>query len=67
MHDLIRVTDDTTTDDLLEALGHLNTVAKATRRRGPIGTRTPAYAAQHERINAVLDEWQAATAKVAAG
>lgn len=53
---VVRVTDEDTREDLVEALGHLNTAAKAMSRRGKCGTLTADYAAQHGRINVVLSE-----------
>lgn len=52
----ILVTDDTTRDDLILALGYLNATAKDMRRKGYIGTASAAYARQHERIDALLSE-----------
>lgn len=54
--EIIRVTDDTTRDDLVLALGYLNDTAKSIRRKGYTGTASEAYARQHARINAILDE-----------
>ena len=53
---VVRVTDDDTREDLAETLGHLNAAAKAMSRRGKCGTHTPAYEAQHGRIDAMLGE-----------
>lgn len=50
------VTDDTTREELLEALTNLCAGAKAMSRRGYIGTRSAEYARQHERIDAVLSD-----------
>lgn len=58
----IRITDDTTTAELEEAMRHLNQGAMDLRRKGYTGTRSTAYARQHERINAMLDDWAAAGA-----
>lgn len=54
--DVILVNDATTRDELIEALGWLNTTAKAMRRKGYTGTASEAYARQHARIDALLDE-----------
>lgn len=54
--DVILVTDATPRADLIEALGWLNGTAKDMRRKGYIGTASAAYARQHARIDAVLDE-----------
>lgn len=57
---IVRVTDETTPEELAETLALLNAEAKALTRRGFIGTRSPEYAAWHARINAVLGDWLAA-------
>jgi len=56
----VRITDDTTRDDLAETLALLNAEAKALSRKGHTGTRCSEYAAWHGRINAVLSGWLAA-------
>lgn len=56
----IRVTDETTRDDLAETLSYLNQGAKVLRRKGHTGIASAAYTIQHERINAVLGDWLAA-------
>lgn len=53
---VVRVTDDDTAEDLAETLSHLDAAAKAMSRRGKCGTLSAAYAAQHGRIDAVLEE-----------
>lgn len=53
---IIRVTDDTSREDLVDALTFLNDGAKAMRRKGYTGTASAAYARQHQRIDALLDE-----------
>lgn len=57
---VVKVTDETTRADLAETLALLNTDAKAMSRRGKVGTLSEAYAAQHRRIDAVLDDYLAA-------
>jgi hypothetical protein len=52
----ILVTDDTSRADLILALHYLNDTAKDIRRRGYTGTASDAYARQHARIDALLDE-----------
>ena len=52
----IVIKDDTTREDLVEALRHLNDTAKAMRRKGYTGTASDAYARQHARIDAILSE-----------
>lgn len=54
--DIIVVSDDSTRQDIIEALGYLNDTAKMLRRQGYIGTAGTSYARQHERINALLDD-----------
>lgn len=58
----IRITDDTTRAELAETLSYLNQGAKVLSRKGWTGLASAAYALQHERINAVLDDLQAARA-----
>ena len=53
---LLRVTDDTTRDEMLVALALLNAGAKTMSRRGKVGTLDERYARQHERIDALLEE-----------
>ncbi len=60
MTEILLITDDSTRAELEEALTHLNDGAKTLRRKGFTGTRSKAYAVQHARINAVLDDWCAA-------
>lgn len=60
MSTIVRVTDDTTRAELAETLALLNAEAKALTRRGHTGTRSAEYAAWHERIDALLEEWQQA-------
>lgn len=55
---VIRVTDESTRADLIEALGHLNATAKDMRRKGYTGTASDAYTRQHARIDALLSELQ---------
>lgn len=57
---IIRVTDETTAEELAETLALLNAEAKALSRRGYIGTRSAEYKAWHGRIDAVLGDWQRA-------
>jgi hypothetical protein len=52
----VTVTEDTTREDLVQALAFLCVEAKAMSRRGLIGTLSPEYARRHEQINAALDE-----------
>ena len=54
--EIIRVSDESTRADLIEALGFLNAGAKDMRRKGYAGTASAAYARQHARIDAILDE-----------
>ena len=54
--DVILVNDATPRADLIEALGWLNATAKDMRRKGYTGTASEAYARQHRRIDAILDE-----------
>lgn len=53
---LIRVTDDTTEAELLTSISLLNTEAKRLSRQGKSAMLTPAYRANHERINALITE-----------
>jgi len=55
---IVRITDDTTQTDLAVTLELLCGEAKALSRMGIKGTRSPEYKAWHERINAVLGDWQ---------
>ena len=57
----IRVTDDTTADELAETLQLLCDNAKRIHRRGHIGTASADYTRAHERIDAVLAEYLALT------
>ena len=59
MSTIVRVSDETTRAELEEALTYLNQGAKVLRRKGYTGIASKAYEAQHARINAVLDDWQA--------
>ena len=59
---IVVVTEDTTRAELAETLALLNTDAKAMSRRGKVGTLHPDYARQHERIDAVLEDWMRAPA-----
>lgn len=56
MTDVIVDTDDSTREELVEAIGWLNTTAKTIRRKGYTGTASDAYTRQHARIDALLDE-----------
>lgn len=53
---LIRVTDDTTEAELLVSIALLNAEAKRLSRQGKSAMLTPAYGANHERINALVTE-----------
>lgn len=54
---LLRVTDDTTRDELVTALALLCADAKRSSRRGYIGTHNNAeYVRLHERMDALVDE-----------
>ena len=56
----IRITDETSTDELRETLRHLTDDAERTSRRGVAFTRDSVeYARQHARINAILSELEA--------
>lgn len=56
----IRITDETSADELREALRHLTDDAERTSRKGAAFTRDSAeYARVHARINAVLGELEA--------
>lgn len=59
---VVRVTDTDTRADIAETLELLNTDAKAMSRRGFTVTRGAEYARQHDRINAVLSDWEQAKA-----
>ena len=59
---VVRVTDETTREDLAETLRLLNDSAKALSRRGKVGTLSADYERQHARLDAVLDDWLAARA-----
>ena len=56
------ITDDTTRAELAETLALLCADAKALSRRGKIGTLTPEYARCHERLDAVLEDYERADA-----
>jgi hypothetical protein len=56
MSTVVRVTDETTREDLAETLRLLNDSAKALSRRGKVGTLSEAYRLQHARLDAVLDD-----------
>lgn len=56
---VVRVTDDTTCDELAETLALLNAEAKRMSRCGKTGTLTADYAAWHARIDAVLSDYEA--------
>lgn len=56
---ILRITDETTRDELAEALAHLCAEAKAMSRRGYVGTQCEEYAHWHQRINAVLTDMDA--------
>lgn len=53
---LIRVTDETTEAEILVSIDLLNLEAKRISRQGKSAMLTPAYKANHERINALLCE-----------
>lgn len=53
---VIRITDDTTREELAETLALLNADAKAISRRGYVGTASAEYAAKHRQINGVLGD-----------
>jgi hypothetical protein len=58
----IVITDDCSRADLAETLALLNLEAKALSRRGYTGLHSAEYARWHDRINAVLTDWQNASA-----
>lgn len=53
---VVRITDETTREELAETLALLNDNAKRIHRRGYIGTRSNEYDLAHERINGVLGD-----------
>lgn len=55
---VVVVTDDTTLDQLAETLALLNAEAKAFSRRGRCGTDTDEYRRWHERLDAVLTDYE---------
>lgn len=57
----IVITDDTTPAELAECIALLNADAKSMRRRGRIGTATPAYDRVHECIDAMVTDYLALT------
>lgn len=59
---IVRVTEDTTKAELAETLALLNGEAMRISRRGEVGIRSKAYTIQHERINAVFEDWERAKA-----
>lgn len=48
------VTEETTRDDVIAALGYLNATAKDISRRGYTGTESADYASMHARIDGLL-------------
>ena len=54
MMPIVRITEETTREELAETLAHLVEGAKAIGRRGYCGIRSAEYARQHARIDAVL-------------
>lgn len=58
---VIRVTDDDNRATIGEAIGHMCDDAKKLRRRGLIGTRSHEYTRLHGLIDAMLDDWEAAS------
>lgn len=52
------VTADTTRDELVEALGHLMTEAKALSRQGKRGTLSQRYEDLHRNIDVIVTELQ---------
>lgn len=53
---VVRVTDDTTRDELVECLMLLCDNAKRIHRRGYVGIASGEYALAHSRIDAVLGD-----------
>ena len=62
MRTIERITDDTPRASLAATLLRLNAEAKVLSRRGKVGTLSEDYGRQHERINAVLEDYEAAPA-----
>jgi hypothetical protein len=58
---IVRVTEDTTREELAETLALLNADAKAMSRRGKSAMLRPEYERAHKRINAVLTDYLAAS------
>lgn len=59
---IVRITDETPRAALAVTLALLNAEAKTISRRGKCGTLTEDYDLSHERINAVLSDWEQAPA-----
>lgn len=59
----VRITDETTADEIAVTLELLNEGAKRISRCGKIAMLRPEYAAQHARLNAVLDDYCDACAR----
>lgn len=55
---VIKVTPDDTLEDLAETLALLNAEAKKFSRRGRCGTDTDEYQRWHQRLDAVLDDYE---------
>lgn len=49
------LTEDSTREELLEALGHVSREAQAERRRGFVGVHGKRYAELHAFIDSLLD------------
>lgn len=61
---MIRVTDDSTRDEIAEALGWTNLSAKRQQRiiERFMTDEPSAWTRMHRKLNAMLDDWQAAKA-----
>ena len=55
---VVKITDDTTREELAVTLGLLNDNAKRIGRRGYAGVSSAAYACEHKRINLLLEAWE---------
>lgn len=53
------ITSETTREELAETIGLLNGNAKRIHRRGYVGTASAEYERAHDRLNALLDDYEA--------
>ena len=58
MTDVVVVTDESTREDIAEAIGWTNGTAKNIRRKGFTGTASAEYARIHGIIDNLLTDWQ---------